>query len=149
MKKLLKKYKIQLWISNNEDVKAAIVERFNRTLKTRMYKYFTANNTRRYVDVLQDLVDGYNNTIHSSIKMAPSRVRVSDQVELRQLLYKNDLPKEYKYELNSQVRISKARRTFKKGYLPNWTEEIFTIATREKKIRPVYTLKDYNSNIIE
>ena len=125
------------------------MERFNRTLKTRMYNFFTANNTRRYVDVLQDLVDGYNNTIHSSIKMAPSRVRVSDQVQLRQLLYKKDLPKKYKYELNSHVRISKARRTFKKGYLPNWTEEIFTIASREKRIRPVYVLKDYNNNIIE
>ena len=99
--------------------------------------------------MLLDLVDGYNNTIHSSIKMAPSRVRVSDQVQLRQLLYKKNLPKKYKYELNSYVRISKARRTFKKGYLPNWTEEIFTIASREKRIRPVYVLKDYNNNIIE
>ena len=149
VKKLLKKYSVELWISNNEDIKASIVERFNRTLKTRMYKYFTANNTRRYIDVLQDLVDGYNNTLHSSIKMAPSKVRDSDQVHLRQLLYKKDLPKKYKYEVNSHVRISKARRTFKKGYLPNWTEEVFTIVAREKKIRPVYTLKDYNGEIIE
>ena len=149
VKRVLKKYKIELWISNNDDVKASIVERFNRTLKTRMYKYFTANNTRRYTDVLQDLVDGYNNTIHSTIKMAPSNVYEKDQVQLRQLLYKYDLPKKYKYELNSHVRISKTRRTFKKGYLPNWTEEIFTITSREKRIRPVYTLKDYNNNIIE
>ena len=149
VKNLLKKYKVELWISNNDDVKASIVERFNRTLKTRMYKYFTANNTRRYVDVLQDLVDGYNNTTHSAIKMSPSKVREKDQVQLRQLLYKNELPKKYKYALNSHVRISKARRTFKKGYLPNWSEEIFTIVSREKTIRPVYTLKDYNNNIIE
>ena len=149
VKNLLKKYKVQLWISNNDDVKAAIVERFNRTLKTRMYKFFTANNTRRYIDVLQDLVDGYNNTVHSTIKMAPSKVRVKDQGKLRQLLYKKERSKKYKYDLNSHVRISKARRTFKKGYLPNWTEEIFTIASRGKKIRPVYTLKDYNNNIIE
>ena len=149
VKNLLIKYKVQLWISNNDDVKAAIVERFNRTLKTRMYKYFTANNTRRYIDVLQDLVKGYNNTVHSSIKMAPSKVRMKDQVQLRQLLYKKDRSKKYKYNLNSHVRISKTRRTFKKGYLPNWTEEIFTIASREKKVKPVYTLKDYNNNIIE
>ena len=80
VKKLLKKYSVELWISNNEDIKASIVERFNRTLKTRMYKYFTANNTRRYIDVLQDLVDGYKNTLHSSIKMAPSKVRDSDHI---------------------------------------------------------------------
>ena len=73
VKNLLIKYKVQLWISNNDDVKAAIVERFNRTLKTRMYKYFTANNTRRYIDVLQDLVKGYNNTVHSSIKWLLAR----------------------------------------------------------------------------
>ena len=99
--------------------------------------------------MLQDLVDGYNNTNHSAIKMSPSKVREKDQVQLRQLLYKNELPNKYKYELNSHVRISKARRTFKKGYLPNWSEEIFTIVSREKTIRPVYTLKDYNNNIIE
>ena len=114
-----------------------------------MYKYFTANNTRRYIDVLQDIVDGCNNTVHSSIKMAPSKVHDSDQVHLCQLLYKKDLPKKYKYEVNSHVRISKARRAFKKGYLSNWTEEVFTIVAREKKIRPVYTLKDYNGEIIE
>ena len=81
--------------------------------------------------------------------MAPSKVRVKDQGKLRQLLYKKERSKKYKYDLNSHVWISKARRTFKKGYLPNWTEEIFTIASRGKKIRPVYTLKDYNNNIIE
>ena len=74
---------------------------------------------------------------------------MKDQVQLRQLLYKKDRSKKYKYNLNSHVRISKTRRTFKKGYLPNWTEEIFTIASREKKVKPVYTLKDYNNNIIE
>ena len=114
-----------------------------------MYKFFTANNTRRYIDILQDLVVAYNNTVHSSIKMAPSKVQRSDQVQLRQELYKKELSKSYKYELNSHVRISKARRMFKKGYLPNWTDEIFTVFAREKKLQPVYTLKDYNGNIIE
>jgi len=48
-----------------------VVERWNRTIKERMFKYFTANNTRRYIDIVDRLVQNYNNTIHSSIKMTP------------------------------------------------------------------------------
>ena len=149
VRNLLKKYKVELWISKNEDIKAALVERFNRTLKTRMYKYFTANNTKKYIDILQDLVNGYNSTVHSSIKMAPIKVKKKDQIKIRRLLYAKQQIKKYKYKVNDSVRISKARRTFKKGYLPNWTEEIFTIAFRENKSRPVYVLKDYNNEFIE
>ena len=46
-------------------------EGFNRTVKEKMFKYFSANNTRKFVDVLDLLVDQYNNVIHSSIKMTP------------------------------------------------------------------------------
>ena len=149
VRNLLKKYKVELWISKNADIKAALVERFNRTLKTRMFKYFTANNTNNYIDILQDLVNGYNSTVHSAIKMAPIKVHKKDQIEIRRLLYAKQQAKKYKYKVNDLVRISKARRTFKKGYLPNWTEEIFTIAFRENKSRPVYILKDYNNELIE
>ena len=86
VRKLLTKYNIELWTWNNE-VKAPLVEIFNRTMKTRMYKYFTANNTRRYVEVLPKLMLGYNNTIHSSIGMATSNVRRSDEIYIRQKLY--------------------------------------------------------------
>ena len=54
----------------NEE-KSCVNERFNRTIKEKIFKYFSANNTRKYVDVLDLLVDQYNNTIHSSIKMSP------------------------------------------------------------------------------
>ena len=53
VRNLLKRHKVELWVSENEDIKAALVESLNRTIKTRMYKYFTANNTRKYIDVLQ------------------------------------------------------------------------------------------------
>ena len=48
-----------------------VIEKFNRTIKEQMFKYFSANNTRKYIDVLDLVVDQYNNTIHSSIKMTP------------------------------------------------------------------------------
>ena len=56
------------------DRKCAIVERFNRTLKTRMYRSFTARGTHRWIDILEDLVNGYNNTKHSSIGFKPNAV---------------------------------------------------------------------------
>jgi transposase InsO family protein len=153
VRELLNKYNVELWTTNSE-VKAAMVERFNRTMKTRMYKYFTANNTRRYVDVLPQLVVGYNNTIHSSIGMAPSNVTRKDEIYIRQKLYgkktSKDTHKKYKYRIGDYVRISKARRLFKKGYLPNWTEEVFIIANRNKSTNPVvYRIKDLNDEEIQ
>ena len=61
---------VELHSTENEE-KSCVIKRFNRTIKEKMFKYFSANNTRKYVDVLDLLVDQYNNTIHSSIKMTP------------------------------------------------------------------------------
>ena len=61
---------VELYSTENEE-KSCVIERFNRTIKENMSKYFSANNTRKYVDVLDILVDQCNNTIHSSIKMTP------------------------------------------------------------------------------
>ena len=64
---MLKRHDIKFYTSENEDIKAAVVERFNRTMKTKMYRYFTARSTRHYVDVLPDLLYSYNHTYHRSI----------------------------------------------------------------------------------
>ena len=69
-------YEIKFYTSDNDDIKEDIVERFNRTLKTRMYRYFKHSKSYRYVDVLQDLVHSYSHTYHSSIGMAPASVNV-------------------------------------------------------------------------
>ena len=97
------------FFTTHTEQKASIVERLNRTLKTRMYRYFTAQNTLRYVDVLQKLLNGYNNSYHRSIKMRPADVRESDQLAIRQHLYagKNATSKNYKYSIGDLVRISK------------------------------------------
>ena len=75
--KLLISYDIHAYEAKN-DTKAAIVERFNRTFKNKMYRYRTAENTYRYIDILQDLVDSYNNTYHRSIKMKPINVTLEN-----------------------------------------------------------------------
>jgi len=71
---MLRRHGIHFYTSENKDLKASVVERFNRTFKTKMYRYFTYANTRRYVVVLDDLVRSYNNTYHRSIGMAPIEV---------------------------------------------------------------------------
>jgi len=56
--------------TENEE-KSSVTECWNRTMKEKMFKYFTANNTNKYINVLGDFVDKYNNTWHSSINMTP------------------------------------------------------------------------------
>ena len=68
-------------------VAASVAERFNRTLKEKMYRYFTAKHTRRYVDVLHDLVHAYNNTYHRSIGTAPVDVTPDNGDAMRERLY--------------------------------------------------------------
>ena len=60
----------ELYSTENEE-KSCVIERFNRTIKEKIFQYFSANNTRKYVDILELLAEQYNNTIHSSIKITP------------------------------------------------------------------------------
>ena len=64
------------------DAKASIVELFNRTLKSRLYRYFTAANTTQYLDILPSLVQRYNDDVHRSIGMAPKDVTVKNEAEV-------------------------------------------------------------------
>jgi len=80
---MLKRHNILFYTSENEDIKAAVVERFNKTLKTKMYRYFTFKNTWRYIDILQDLVDLYNATRHRSIGMSPDEVTIANKAMVR------------------------------------------------------------------
>ena len=153
VQRFLDEQKIEFFTTNSE-MKAAIVERFNRTLKTRMWKYFTAKRTNRYIDVLQSLVDGYNRSRHRSIGMRPVDVRESDSIAIRQRLYgsglrKRRLAKSYKYGIGDVMRISKARRTFRKGYLPNWSEETFIVYDRRNAKEPLYYLRDYEGEDLQ
>ena len=161
VQKFLSQHGIHFFTTESE-TKASIVERFNRTMKGRTYKYFTAKNTYRYIDVLQSLVDGYNNTYHRSIKMKPALVRKRHQIAIRQHLYgvkkpirkginkaKRSSSKSYKYMIGDLVRIIKARLTFNRGYLPNWSEEIFLVYDRKSFKEPQYYLRDYNGEDIK
>ena len=74
MKDLLEKNNVDLHSTENEE-KSSVVERWNRTIKRTMWKYFTANNTTTYIDVLPEIIAKYNNTYHRSIKCTPTFAR--------------------------------------------------------------------------
>jgi len=140
---MLQRRGIKFYTSENEDIKAAVAERFNRTLKEKMYRYFTAKHTRRYIDVLQDLIHAYNNTRHSSIGMAPIDVTTDNEHEVRARLYPMQSKLlNWKFKVGDKVRISMQRRPFQKGYIGKWSEEIFVVDVRMPTAPVTYKLKD-------
>ena len=127
-KDFLKKHNIMLYHTQNEE-KSSIVERWNKTMKNKM---FSANNNTVYWDKMDKLVDGYNNTVHSSLKMTPTEVsKKENEKQVFANLYEYEIylkPKEPKFSIGDKSRISKyKRRVFDKGYTPNWTEEVFVV----------------------
>ena len=121
---------IELYSTENEE-KSSVVQRWIKTMKEKMWKYFSANSTNVYINVLPDLVREYNNTRHSSIKMTPVKASKKEN-ELR--VWRNLYPDHLeiydikpKFSVGDKVRISKKEKTFEKGYTTRWTEEIFTI----------------------
>ena len=149
--KRLNELGISFYVSINEDIKASIAERFYRTIKTKMWKYFTHKETYKYIDVLNDMVRSYNNTYHRTIGKSPSSVTKADESAMHNKMYGTEAAAEIKPKLKSgdRVRISKIRRTFDKGYLPNWTEEVFTISEALRTNPPTYKLHDYFGEPIE
>lgn len=151
VKTFLKKCNIHFFTTRS-DKKAAVVERFNRTLKTKMWRYFTFKHSYTYCNILDDLLEAYNNSKHRSIGMAPSEVNNTNENRVYLKLYGvPELPAHihFKFQVGDTVRISKQKAVFDKGYLPNWTEELFTIYARYPRTPPVYKIKDYDGSIIE
>ena len=151
-KNLLEEKKVHLYWTENEE-KSSVVERWNRTIKEKMWKYFTKNRTGVYIDILPDIIDKYNHTYHRSIMCTPSDARKpSNYQQVFNALYNynntklNPTPK---FKIGDRVRISKLKKTFEKGYTANWTEEVFTIQKVQTTIPYTYKLKDTKNDIIQ
>ena len=143
---------IELYSTENEE-KSSVVERWIRTMKEKMWKCFTDNNTSVYVDILPDLVEDYNNTRHSSIKMTPVEAsKKKNELTVWRNLYPNRLDIidiNPKFSIGDKVRISKQKKTFEKGYTTRWTEEVFTI-TKINRTSPItYKIADLNGEEID
>lgn len=124
--------------------KASIVERWNRTIKERLWKLFTEYNTTVWIDMLQDVVDEYNNKKHTSIGMKPIEVnnKNASQVRERLAVSKTSIRKP-KFKVGDWVRMSRwYKNIFSKSYEGNWTEELFKIVKVKHTVPIVYELEN-------
>jgi len=144
--KMLADNSIKHYTSENDDIKASIVERWHRTLLAKLYRYFTYKNTYRYVDVIQDMVTSYNATYHSTIKMAPIDVTFHNESVLREaLMSRSPIKTKPKYKVGDSVRISGTKQRIPaKGYRDKWTEEVFNVVKVVNTQPITYVIADYN-----
>jgi transposase InsO family protein len=135
-----------------QDVKAQIVERFNKTFKMRMVKYFRTNQTLNYVKVLSVFVDTYNRTPHSSIGVSPRDVTKRNEKQIHKFQYGKYLAETMatpRFKVNDSVRLSSFRKTFKRGYEKKFTEEIFAISDIYPTNPRTYAVRDKDNEILE
>ena len=152
MNRLLKEKNIILYTTENEQ-KSSVIERWNRTMKEKMWKRFTQQNSTVYIDDLPGLVNEYNNTKHSSIKMTPveaSLKKNESNVWLNLFGKWKGEKTNSKFKIDDMVRISKLKRkVFDKGYTPNWTEEIFKIVKVLNTNPVTYQIADLRNEEIQ
>ena len=109
--------------STYNEGKSVVAERFIRTLKNKIFKHMTAINQNIYFDVLDDIVDKYNNNVHKTIKIKPIELTGDYYVEYNEIPNKKDP----KFKVGDNVRISNHKNIFAKGYTPNWSEDDFIV----------------------
>ena len=126
----------------NED-KSVVAERFIRTLKNKLYKHMTATGKNVYYDVLDDIVNEYNNTKHSTIKM-----KLIDFKNNKRVYIDEHNEKDGRFKVGDRVRISKFKNIFTKGYTPNWSSETFIVDKINDTVPYTYNLKDLNDEEI-
>ena len=128
---------------HNEE-KSVIAERFIRTLKSKTFKHMTTISKNVYFDVLDDIVNKYNNTVHRTIKIKPIDFKDNTYVDSKKEV--ND--KDPKFKVGDYVRISKYKKLFAKGYTPNWSEEVFIVSKIKNTVPWAYVINDLNGEEI-
>ena len=130
--------------STHNKGKSVVAERFIRTLKSKIYKYMTSISKNVYIDKLDDIVDEYNNTYHTTIKMKPIDVKDNTYINAGKEIDNKDP----KFKVGVHVRMSKYKNIFAKGYMPNWSEEVFIIKKVKNAIPRTYVINDLNGKEI-
>ena len=130
--------------SKSNEAKFVFAERFVRTLKNKIFKHMTAISKNVYFDVLDDIVNKYNNSVHRTIKMKPIDVTNHSFAESNEESNK----KSPKQKVGDHARISKYKNIFAKGYVPNWSKEIFVIKKVKNTVPWTYAINDLNGEEI-
>ena len=163
VKKLLREEGVlKLYTSHDQDTKASLAERFNRTIKEQVTHFMMYYNTNRWIDDLQQIVYSYNNARHSSLGTSPLRVMHMNQSELEDLWQRQyggmsekgarqlerDITRGYK--VGDLVRVTHLKRTFEKGFMPRWQREVFkVVGSKYMKERLVYKLQDLKGEDVD
>ena len=134
------------WLSDNDIImystynegKSVVTERFIRTLKNKLYKHMTATGKNVYYNVLDDIVNEYNNTKHSTIKMKPIDVGDNKRVYIDE---HNE--KDSRFKVGDYI-----KNIFAKGYIPNGSKEIFIVDKINDTVQYTYNIKDLNDEEI-
>ena len=152
MKELLEKNGITLCSTKNEE-KSSFCERWNHTIKTKMWTQFTVQDNTQYLNILPKILSQYNNTKQSSIKMTPveaSKKKNESTVYFNLYDDMEQLSSTPKFKVGDKVRISKyKRKIFDKGYTPNWTEKIFLVDKIQSTNPITYRLKEIRGSFYE
>jgi hypothetical protein len=127
-------------------MKACIVERFNRTLKEKMFREFTARGSHEWISILPSLINEYNNSKHRTIGMTP--VQADDNPTSVEIMQRKIIKRKNKFNIGDIVRISTYKDVFTKGYLPSWSTEIFKIVKINETLPTTYQLQDYSGKPI-
>ena len=130
--------------STHNEGKSVVVERFIRTLKSKIYKYMTSISKNVYINKLDAIVDEYNNTYHITIKMKPIDVKDNTYINTSKEINNKDS----KFKVGDRVRKSKYKNIFAKGYMPNWSEEVFVIKKVKNTVLWTYVISDLNGEEI-
>ncbi|KAL4127491.1 hypothetical protein QTP88_011658 [Uroleucon formosanum] len=142
---LMSKYNIHKY-STYSTMKACIVERFNRTLKEKMFREFTARGSHEWISILPLLINEYNNSKHRTIDMTPVEADANPtSVGIKQ---RKIINRKNKFNIGDNVRISTYKGVFTKGYLPSWSTEIFKIVKINDTLPTTYQLQDYTGKPI-
>ena len=154
MNTFLKENNITIYSTNN-DGKAVVVERLNRTLKQMMWKRFTVQGNQKWFKILSELVNEYNNKMHRMIKTTPKYASENPD-KIKDIINKNNYEnenkikkKKYKFSIGNRVRIYKYQYTFTKGFLSKWTHEIFKISEILPTVPVTYRIKALDGEAIQ
>ena len=134
-KDLLKLNNIEIrYVDVQDHTMLGIIDRFCRTLRSLKNKYSTAYKTTRYIDVLDKLVDNYNNTYHSGIKTTPNKAKYEETRinEMNMLKYMKAKQEESTFDIGDKVRYIINLSSFEKKSLPKWSKSLHTIVSKNQ-----------------
>ena len=135
--------------STYNEGKSVVAERFIKTIRNKFFKNMTAISKNVYFDVLDDIVEKYNNAVHRTIKTKPMDVTDDSYSEYKKDVNKKDFnKKDPKFKVGDHVRTSKYKNIFAKGYTPNWSEEVFVVSKIKNTIPWTCAFNDLNGEEI-